>query len=258
MGPDAGMSDSLFEQLPLFPDPALKAPAHRARHLQLGNRIVAYTLRQGRRRRLTLTIDERGLTIGAPVRVTLAEIQAFVASHGAWVLKKLDEYAGSGAPRHLTMKDGARLPILGDTVGVRVVSGANRARWEGQHLVLEARPDADCDALAKRALKLRAAALFAERVNHYAGRMGRPAPTLGLSGARTRWGSCNEKSGIRLNWRLIHLPLSLVDYVVAHELAHLVEMNHGPRFWAVVENLYPDWRAARRELRAQAAQIPII
>ena len=253
------MSSAAPEQLSLFPDPAPRQlPGHRPKHLQLGSRIVAYTLRQGRRRRLTMTIDERGLTIGAPARVTLAEINAFVAAHAAWVLKKLDEYAGSHARRHLTMKDGASLPLLGAEIAVRIVEGRNRVRWEGADLVLEARPDADCDALARRALKLRAASLFAERLTHYAQQMGRPAPALGLSSARTRWGSCSEKSGIRLNWRLIHLPLALVDYVVAHELAHLVEMNHSARFWAVVETIYPDWRAARRELKARAVEIPII
>jgi predicted metal-dependent hydrolase len=73
---------------------------------------------------------------------------------------------------------------------------------------------------------------------------------------RTRWGSCSRISGIRLNWRLIHCPPAVVDYVVAHEVAHLVEMNHGPRFWAVVERLCPDHAAARAELRRHAAALP--
>jgi predicted metal-dependent hydrolase len=252
----------LLEQLSLFrsPDVPDKSPLRppKQRHLQLGARIVAYTLKQGSRRRLSMTIDERGLTVGAPLRITLGEIEAFVASHGAWVQKKLDEYAGSHARRQLTIKDGACLPLLGKQIAVRIVSGANRVRWEGADLVLEARADADCDALARRALKLHAQALFAERVEIYARRLGRPAPRLGLSSARTRWGSCSEKSGIRLNWRLIHLPLWLIDYVVAHELAHLIEMNHSPRFWAVVTDIYPDWRTARRELKASAAQMPVI
>lgn len=251
----------LLEQLSLFraPEVPVKNPLRaKQRHLQLGARIVAYTLKQGSRRRLSMTIDERGLTIGAPLRITLGEIEAFVASHSAWVQKKLDEYAGSHARRHLTMKDGACLPLLGKEIAVRVVSGANRVRWDGPDLVLEARPDADCDALARRALKLCAQALFAERIALYAERLGRPPPRLGLSSARTRWGSCSEKSGIRLNWRLIHLPLFLIDYVVAHELAHLIEMNHSPRFWLVVEGLYPRWREARRELKASAAAMPVI
>ena len=78
------------------------------------------------------------------------------------------------------------------------------------------------------------------------------------SNASTRWGSCSSRSGIRLHWRLIHLPLGLIDYVVAHEVAHLVEMNHSPRFWSVVESLYPEHMAARKALRQAASSLPHI
>ncbi|NCV71165.1 MAG: M48 family peptidase, partial [Betaproteobacteria bacterium] len=70
-----------------------------------------------------------------------------------------------------------------------------------------------------------------------------------LSSARTRWGSCNAKSVIRLNWRLIHKDPMLIDYVVVHELAHLKELNHSPRFWAIVESVLPDYRERKRLLR---------
>jgi len=250
------MTIALFEQLSLFGFTA--APAQpKQRHLQIGNQIVAYTLRQGRRRRLSLTIDERGLTIGAPQRITLREIQVFVHQHAEWIAGKLAEYSARGC-RHIAIRDGVRLPLLGAEISVRIVPGANRSRWQEDVLWLEARADADYAALARRALQRRALALFAERTALYAESLGRATPPLGLSSARTRWGSCSAKSGIRINWRLIHLPLPLIDYVVAHELAHLQEMNHSPRFWNVVESLYPDWRAARQELKMRGAEVPIV
>ncbi len=73
-------------------------------------------------------------------------------------------------------------------------------------------------------------------------------PTLRLSNARSEWGSCNARGEIRLNWRLVQLPPTLAEYVVAHEVAHLVELNHSPRFWALVERLMPGHAALRREL----------
>lgn len=253
------MIKALFEQLSLFRQPPVStAEPQKRRHLLLGTEIVAYTLKQASRRRLSMTIDERGLTVGAPLRITLAEVEAFLRSHAAWVHKKLAEYAGSHARRHIAVRDGTCLPLLGSEIAVRIVPGANRIHWRETELRLEARPDADCDALARRALQRRALEVFAERLDRYAQAMGRPAPALGLSNARTRWGSCSANSGIRLNWRLIHLPLPLIDYVVAHELAHLVEMNHSRRFWAVVASIYPDWHNARRELKLRAADIPII
>ncbi len=139
-----------------------------------------------------------------------------------------------------------------------VVAGANRVLWQDDALVLAARPDADLDALARRGLQRRALEHFAIRLGHYAALMDHPVPALALSSARGRWGSCSSLTGIRINWRLIHLPPHLGDYVVAHELAHLVEMNHSARFWRVVGRIYPDWRAARAELKQRAAEIPIL
>ncbi|HPP47199.1 MAG TPA: M48 family metallopeptidase, partial [Accumulibacter sp.] len=72
-----------------------------------------------------------------------------------------------------------------------------------------------------------------------------------------RWGSCSAQGVIRLNWRLLHLPLPLIDYVLIHELAHLLEMNHGPRFWAIVATACPDYQALRRQLRQQSASGPL-
>lgn len=251
---------ALLEQLSLFKLPVVpQVVVPKQRHIQLGSQIVAYTLRQGqRRRRLSMTIDERGLAIGAPQRATLAEIEAFARSHADWVVRKLAEYSATHARRHLVVRDGVCLPLLGTEVSVRIVPGANRSRWQDGLLLLEARADADCDALARRALQRRALEFFTERLAVYVDLLGREPPRLGLSSARTRWGSCSAKGGIRLNWRLIHLPLPLIDYVIAHELAHLVEMNHSARFWAVVESIYPDWHQARQELKRRAAEIPVI
>ncbi|MCK9388991.1 MAG: M48 family metallopeptidase [Sulfuritalea sp.] len=245
-----------LEQLKLFRLPS-PPPETKARHLLIGGRIIDYRLKSGARR-LTMTIDERGLRIGAPRRIALTEIEAFVQGHGEWVLKKLDELAHASRPRHLTIKDGARLPLLDTEAEVRVLPGANRVRWVADILVLEARPEADLSRLATRALQKRALAHFAGRLAHFTGQLDLAPPKLALSSAHTRWGSCSKHSGIRVNWRLIHLPAHLGDYVVAHEVAHLLEMNHSQRFWSVVSSLYPDWKAARSELKQRATALPIL
>jgi predicted metal-dependent hydrolase len=250
------MSLPFFKQLSLFRFPAPPVEPGRVQHIQIGTQIVTYRLTRRRRLNLGLTIDERGLTVGAPHHSPLAEIETFIRNHAAWVTSKLHEYAGGH--RHLAIRDGMSLPLLGEEAEVSVIAGANRVSWEGQRMIIAARADADIQLLARRALQRRALSVFGERLNHFAALLGRPAPKLGLSSARTRWGSCSEKTGIRINWRLIHVPLRLVDYVVAHELAHLVEMNHSPRFWAEVARIYPDWEAARRELKSLASELPLI
>lgn len=245
----------LFQlELPLFRRAA--PPAEQTRHIQLGTRIVDYRLIRSSRRTLGMTIDQRGLRVGASPRTSLADIERFLRHNAAWVLKKLDEWHGHGQARHLAICDGALIPVLGEECVVCIEPGANRARWVGHTLILQARPDADLRQLARRALRERALEVFVERVAHYAAQLQRPLPRVALSNAQTRWGSCSEKTGIRLSWRLIHAPPRLLDYVVAHEMAHLVEMNHSPRFWKVVERLCPEFRSARDELRRLAATCP--
>ncbi len=248
----------MADQLELFRLAPTAAQA--IRHVILGGRIVAYSLRRDRRR-LALRIDERGLAVGAPRGVPLAAIDDFLRGHADWVLEKLDEYAGRATLRHLPIHDGTRLPVLGAEVRVRVTTGGkggNGGYFSADELWLAARPAADLSLLARRALQRRALEHFRPRLAEMAARIGHEAPPLGLSSARTRWGSCSTRSSIRLNWRLIHLAPDPIDYVIAHEVAHLVEMNHGPRFWRLVERLHPDWRAARAQLKREGAVLPLI
>lgn len=247
---------SAAEQLTLFQLPPSDAPA-KAHHIQLGNRVVSFTVRPARRR-LSLSIDERGLRVGLPRGLSLTDVDTFIRRHGEWVLAKLDEYASRQVQRSLSLYDGQRLPVLGSEVVLRIGQGNNRFRWFDTLLELLPRPKADIDALTRRALQSRALEVFAGRLQHFGAQGGYELPPLSLSAARTRWGSCSRDTGIRLNWRLIHLPLDLVDYVVCHELAHLRQMNHSPRFWAEVERICPDWQDRRAELKRRGAEIPIL
>ena len=245
------------EQLNLFRlPPPLHDAALKPQHIVLSGRIVSYSLRRDRQR-LAMRIDERGLHLGAPRTLALDAIEAFIRQHSAWVVGKLDEFA-SCSPRHLLLHDGARLPLLGESVQVRVTTGANRGFWEPGALWLAARPQADLAQIARRALQRKALEYFAPRLAATVAQLDRPLPALSLSSARTRWGSCSAQSGIRLNWRLIHLPPRLIDYVIAHEAAHLIEMNHSSRFWQVVDRLHPGWHDTRATLKRLGAALPLI
>lgn len=90
---------------------------------------------------------------------------------------------------------------------------------------------------------------FKQRISVYAQKLNVCIPSFRLSRAKTCWGSCNTRSVIHLNWRLIQMPVHLVDYVVVHELSHLIEMNHSARFWKLVESVYPDYLMARKKLK---------
>lgn len=245
--------------LPLWgrADPEPPAQAGDSLHrVLLADRLVPYVLRRGRRRTIGLTIDHRGLRVGAPPRTPLAEIESMIHRHADWVLEKLDHWREQLPAVARRVADGLSFPLLGTPHQLAVVGGRPGARWGEASLELSVPAGWQPLPLFERALKARARDVFFPRVHEACARLGEAAPPLALSSARTRWGSCSRRSGIRLNWRLIHFPLEIVDYVIAHEVAHLREMNHSPRFWAEVGRLFPDYRAARRALRELAAGLP--
>ena len=218
-----------------------------------------YHLRRSRRRTIGLAIDQRGLRVGAPLQARLGDIEALIREHGQWVLDKLADWRSRPTPERLAVSEGVVIFALGEALTVTVTPGS-RQRWlsSDQKLHLFVPPAVEARVVLEKALRDKARRVFAERLARYAPQIGVPAPPLRLSAARTRWGSCSQHGGISLNWRLILMPLPVVDYVVAHELAHLKEMNHSPGFWSVVQQLCPDWRARRLELRQLARQIPQI
>jgi len=231
------------------------------RHIQLGSEIVSYRFRRARRRSIGIVIGEDGLRVAAPGHAPIAVVEAFIREKARWVLKKLSERRAAPKPPVVNWDDGEMIALLGETVRIELLPARSGIHLQDDRLLIGLAPRAEPAALRKRAidwLKERARALLGERLAHYSARLGVPTPALALSNARTQWGVCREDGRVRLNWRLIHLPLHLVDYVVAHELAHLREMNHSARFWAVVGGLYPDFAAARAELRNCSHRLPIL
>ena len=236
------------------------AAQEQAHSLVIEGTRVDLVLRRSARRSFALQVDHRGARVAVPLRTPLGEVERFVHSHGRWLLDRLQARAAARPSPVLDVVDGATVPLFGRALTLRLREG-RITRWhpltdEREELLLPTTVD-PLRALL-RALQARALAWYRGRIEEYCHRLGLPVPAVRLSNARTRWGSCSSRSGIRLHWRLVHLSPALIDYVVAHEVAHLVEMNHSPRFWAVVERLYPDWRSARAALSQASASLPVI
>jgi predicted metal-dependent hydrolase len=247
-------------ELPLAIAP-VTVPAGTLRYIQLGSEIVGYRFRRARRHSIGIMIDDDGLRVAAPNHAPIAEVEAFLREKTHWVLKKLSEWRAAPKPPVVDWSDGSTLPLLGAPVTIALVPGERGISLENGRLGIGLVPRPEPAALRKRAIawiKEQARARLGERLTLYAARLGVPTPRLSLSSARTQWGLCREDGHVRLNWRLIHLPLHLIDYVVAHELAHLREMNHSARFWTVVGGLYPEYKQARIELRHCNHRLPIL
>jgi predicted metal-dependent hydrolase len=221
----------------------------------IGGSLVPYTIkRSGRRRSISLRIDETGLRVGAPLDATQRAIDKALQTHSEWVLDKLKEWAGRAAPL-AQWSDGAQLMLRGEPLTLRCIDDAVHAEIrDGTMFAPALSPEKHVIA----ALRNTALACYTERVAHYCGVLGLTHPEVRLSAARTRWGSCHIEGRILLNWRMIQMPMTLIDYVVAHEVAHLREMNHSKRFWAVVGSLVPDYTARRHAIRREGHRYLVV
>jgi predicted metal-dependent hydrolase len=246
------MSRALVQLRLPFEIPPAPEKAGRARQVQLAGGVLGYRLVRARRRTIGLTVEAEGVQVRAPRHAALAEIEGFIQEKEHWIRKRL------AAPQRIPFvwQDGARLPWLGRTVTLTLRHGEAGAWLSEGELVFGL---ADGAGLRERALEwMRGTALefFSDRVAKLSCLHGFFVSSVGLSDAQTRWGSCGSNGRILLSWRLMMLPPHLIDYVAAHELAHLRELNHSPRFWDVVALVYPDHRAARHELNARAPTLP--
>lgn len=256
------MQYDLFDPLPptiIEVAPQAELPKVLARHphgVQLGSHFVPYQLRRSKRRSIGFLIADDGLRVTAPRWVNLAEINEALISKQRWILTKLREQQNRPAQPFKTpisWTTGARLPFLGQSATLRVQYGeATHFDMASNVITLNLPSDAEpaqCKKHLHAWLMNQARRQFSERLPHFAEQLGVHYHSFTLTNARTLWGSCSVSGKIRLNWRLIHLTPHVIDYVIAHELAHLHEMNHSPRFWATVEKVFPDYAAARGALR---------
>jgi predicted metal-dependent hydrolase len=231
------------------------------RELSLDGHRVAYELRRARRRSIGFAVGLEGLSVSAPHWVTVADVEQALRERGGWILRKLGEQRERRArldSARIEWRHGAQVPFLGRPVSLvldplvvgAVLRGEEPAEsWPRLHVGLphEATPAQIRDAVQSW-LQHQARRVFEERCAQLAPRLGVRVRRLGLSSAATRWGSANANGSIRLHWRLIHFALPVIDYVAAHELAHLREMNHSAAFWEVVRSVVPDYEHARKLL----------
>ena len=248
---------------PPQPSPPLLRHPDAARELLLGGHVVGYALRRARRRSIGFTVGAEGLAVAAPRWVSQRDIEAALREKAQWILAKLaeqQERAQRLRAACVDWRDGARIAFLGRPMTIALgapVDGAMLdpgAPGEGSaRLLLGLPPQAGAEQIRDAVqswLQRQARRIFDERCAHFASRLQVTVRRVALSSAQTRWGSASADGSVRLNWRLVHFGLPTIDYVVAHELAHLRHMNHGPEFWDVVGSVVPDVKAARERLRA--------
>lgn len=237
---------------------------HGKRRIHLDGHALDYTLLRSKRRSIGFLIDDDGLRITAPKWVTVAEIENAIHEKQRWIFVKLKERRERSARRlqpQMQWCDGGTLPYLGADITLRIATRQSAgiiysdATRELQVCLPAEAGEQQLKDRVQGWLQLEAKRIFAERLPMYAEKLNVRYRSFALSSATTQWGSCTAEGKIRLNWRLVHFALPLIDYVVAHELAHLREMNHSPRFWATVQSVFPEFDAAKKALREHAPEM---
>ena len=223
-----------------------------------GGTHLNYAIRRSARRKKTVavTVDPAGrILVVAPERLAVARLDALVVRKAEWIARRLRRAEGHGpalAPREFV--SGESVLYLGRHYRLKVhPNETGPARLRGGWLHVPARAGTRQAAHVRAALvawfRRHAAERLPERVEAWRAKAGVPPPRVVVADQRKRWGSCDHRGTIRLNWRIVQAPMRLVDYVVVHELVHLRHRGHGRDYWQAVGRVMPDYERRREELR---------
>ncbi|MFN4089132.1 MAG: M48 family metallopeptidase [Alphaproteobacteria bacterium] len=205
-----------------------------------------------RARRLSLRVDpaQGGIVLVLPSPRHRAEGLRFARSRAAWILARL-----AAVPERVPFADGVTLPLLGRPHRIRHIPAGTAILSVADAEIRVGGPAHLLPRQVSSWLRVEARRLLVPRSTAAAARIGRTVSGVAVRDTRTRWGSCSAAGTLSYSWRLILAPEPVLDYVVFHEVAHLAEMNHGPRFWRLVAELMPEHVAARRWLKANGAAL---
>jgi predicted metal-dependent hydrolase len=232
--------------------------------VRLVGQVVNYELLRSRRRTMTFSVSAAGLSVRAPFGMMQPSIEAAVLEKAQWIVRKLSgmqQREERMAALKMDWQAGAQLAYLGGTLLISadphaaatthtLADEANK-KWCLKLALPAGASDKKIRDAAQKWMLQRATQHYTARLNHYAPLLGVKWRSLALTNANTRWGSAKADGSIRLHWRLMQFSPEVIDYVVAHELSHLRELNHSPRFWAIVASVMPDYEARQKELKAQ-------
>ena len=212
---------------------------------------IPYTVRRSTRaRRVRVNVHahtgvEVVLPAGAPERAAAAAIVEL----RPWIERRLSDAQGVLAQ---IAQRGAAVPYLGATLHLHPVAGRQRVHREGERLLV---PDGDPRPSLERWYRRMARQEVAPRLDRASALAGTPYRDLVIRAQRTRWASCSASGRMSFNWRLLLAPESVLDYVVWHEVCHLQVLDHSPRFWALLERHWPDYRQDRDWLHRHGATL---
>ncbi|MBF0609801.1 MAG: M48 family metallopeptidase [Magnetococcales bacterium] len=220
--------------------------------LQIGPyQVECHLLPMASRKRWAVEVRSTGQVIlRAPARASKSQALALLHHHQSWLLERL--HRQQAKPVVAPLGENTPILYLGEVLILKPLAGktGQGVVEEGQLLLSAPSQNSEDIQLAlTHWYRQQARGLLPQRLRHWAAQMGVTWQRLTIRGQSSRWGSCSGRGGINLNWQLIKLPWPLIDYVLVHELCHLLHLNHSPAFWAAVAGYLPDYARLRNQLR---------
>lgn len=212
--------------------------------------MTDYTLIRSQRRTVAIHIKDGAVEVRAPIGMPKREIDKFVASKEGWITERLAQSRSFADRREaFSLNYGDAVVFRGKEYPLAAKTG-KWAGFDGERFFLPPgfEPEQVKSAVVQ-IYRMLAKQLITERVEHCAGLMGVSPVAVKINGAKTRWGSCSAKKSLNFSWRLAMADDAVIDYVVTHELAHISEMNHSARFWAIVADALPDYKERQKMLK---------
>lgn len=225
-------------------------------HIRIGEFDVLIV--RSKRRTLTLEASPQGVKVRAPMRMALKHIEAFVLSKSSWLLRSLERMPP--APKPLILTSGSEILYLGEKLELIVKTGRGlpELKFENNQLILPiTESHLERQESTRRKLikwyKAEATQVLDTLCRNLKNEMqaGSRMPKIKVRDYKRRWGSCSRKGELSFNWRIVMAPEAVVRYVVIHELAHRQEFNHSPKFWQIVANYDPNFKANQTWLSEQ-------
>lgn len=208
-----------------------------------------YTLTRTNRKTIALYVRDGSVEVRAPLKMPKRNIDYFVASKENWIMDKLIKLSEQSRRRESFNLDyGSLVTYRGSDYPIEAKDG-NRVGFEdGRFYMPPNLTSGQIIAACVQIYRMLAKRDLTEKAIFFAEQMSVMPDAVKINGAKTRWGSCSSKKSLNFSWRLIMAGDDVIDYVVVHELAHLTEMNHSARFWAIVEGVLPDYSKRRARL----------
>ena len=212
--------------------------------------VMQYTLIRSKRKTLSIHVRDTGVEVRAPLKMPARDIERFVASKEKWIVKGLMTIKERAKQRELfALNYGEAIMLRGMQRVITAKSEAPHGFYEQSLYLPPGLTASQIKSACVKRYRKAAGEYLRERVDFYSQKIGVSPEIIRINSAKKRWGSCSSKRSVNFSWRLIMADDEVIDYVVVHELAHLIHMNHSAGFWLIVEKMLPDFRERRQRLK---------